>query len=75
MSSLKTTTNLSNSGMNKEFMWYMKCVRAFVKPKDMTRYSQSLYLVEKAIFGIFSSRILRMIAGVKINLGEHLGSR
>jgi hypothetical protein len=39
MSSMKTTTNLNNSGMNTEFMRYMKCAGAFVNAKDMTRYS------------------------------------
>jgi hypothetical protein len=38
MSSMNTTTNLSNSDMNTEFMRYMKCAGAFVSPKDMTRY-------------------------------------
>ena len=52
MSSMNTTTNLSNSGMKTEFMRYMKNAGALVKPKVMTRYSYSPYLVEKAIFGI-----------------------
>jgi hypothetical protein len=39
MSSMKTMTNLSNSGMKIEFMRYMKCDGAFVNPNDMTRYS------------------------------------
>ena len=41
MSSMNTTTNLSNSGMKTEFMRYMKNAGALVRPKDMTRYSYS----------------------------------
>jgi len=52
MSSMNTTTNLSNSGMKTEFMRYMKNAGALVRPKDMTRYSYNPYLVEKAVFGI-----------------------
>jgi hypothetical protein len=32
-------TNLSNSGMNIEFMSYIKCGGAFVNSNDITRYS------------------------------------
>jgi hypothetical protein len=39
MSSMKTTTNLSNSGMNTEFIRYMKCAGALVSPNDITKYS------------------------------------
>jgi hypothetical protein len=39
MSSIKTMMNLSNFGMDMEFMRYMKCVIAFVNPKDITGYS------------------------------------
>jgi hypothetical protein len=35
----ETTVNRSNSDMNTEFIRYMKCVGAFVKPKDRRRYS------------------------------------
>ena len=52
MSSMNTTTNLSNSGIKTEFMRYMKNVGALGRPKDMTRYSYSPYLVEKVVFGI-----------------------
>jgi negative regulator of sigma E activity len=45
-------------GMNTEFIRYMKCAGAFVNPKDMTRYSYSLYLVEKAVLCISSGQIL-----------------
>jgi len=54
---MKTTTNLSNSGMKTELMRYMKWVNAFVRPKDMTRYSYNPYLVEKAVLGTSSGQI------------------
>jgi hypothetical protein len=38
--------------MKTEFMRYMKKAGALVRPKDMTRYSYSPYLVEKAVLGI-----------------------
>ena len=37
MSSMNTTTNLSNSGIKTEFMRYMNNAGALVRPKDMTR--------------------------------------
>jgi hypothetical protein len=49
---MKTTMNLSNSGMNTEFIKYMNYVGALVSPNDITKYSYSPYLVEKAVFGI-----------------------
>jgi hypothetical protein len=52
MSSMKTKTNLSTSGMKTEFMIYMKCVGAFVNKNDITRYSYKPYLMEKAVLGI-----------------------
>jgi hypothetical protein len=58
MLSMKTTMNLSNSGMETEFMRYIKCAGAFVNPNDMTRYSYKPYLVEKAVLRIASARIL-----------------
>jgi hypothetical protein len=58
MSLTNTTMNLSSSGMNTEFIKYMKYAGAFVRPKDMTRYSYKPYLVEKAILGISSGLIL-----------------
>jgi hypothetical protein len=33
-------------------MRYMKNAGAFVRQKDMTRYSYNPYLVEKVVFGI-----------------------
>jgi hypothetical protein len=38
--------------MKTEFMRYMKKAGAFVRLKDMTRYSYNTYLVEKAVLGI-----------------------
>ena len=58
MSSMKTTTNLSNSGMKTEFIRYMKKAGALVRPKDITRYSYNPYLVEKVVFGISYGLIL-----------------
>jgi hypothetical protein len=52
ISSMNTTTNLSNSSIKTEFMRYMKNAGALVRPKDITRYSYSPYLVEKVVLGI-----------------------
>jgi hypothetical protein len=58
MSSMNTTTNLSNSSMKMEFIRYMKYAGALVCPNDITKYSYSPYLVEKVIFGTSSAVIL-----------------
>jgi hypothetical protein len=58
MSSMKTTTNLSNSDMNTEFIRYMKCAGALVSPNDITKYSYNPYLVEKVFLETSSGRIL-----------------
>jgi hypothetical protein len=58
MSSMNTMTNLSNSGMNTEFIRYMKCVGALVSPNDITKYSYNPYQVEKAVLGMSSEWIL-----------------
>ena len=55
---MNTTTNLSNSGIKTEFIRYIKNAGALVRPKDMTRYSYSPYLVEKSIFGVSYGLIL-----------------
>jgi hypothetical protein len=44
--------------MKTEFMRYMKYAGALVRPNDMTRYSYSPYLVEKAVFGTSLDLIL-----------------
>jgi hypothetical protein len=41
MSSMKTTTNLSNSSINTESIKYVKWAGAFVNLKDMTKYSNN----------------------------------
>jgi hypothetical protein len=51
---MKTTTNLSNSGINTEFIKYVKWAGAFVNPKDMTK---SLLLI-KAVRGRLPFRVL-----------------
>jgi hypothetical protein len=58
MSSMKTTINLSYSGMNTEFIRYMKCAGALVSPNNITKYSYNPYLVEKIVLGASSGRIL-----------------
>ena len=69
MSLMNTTTNLSNSSMKTEFMRYMKNAGALVRPKDMTRYLYSPYLVEKAVFWyILWPDFNLMIPRMKINL-------
>jgi hypothetical protein len=55
MSSMKTMIDLFNSGLNTKFMRYMKYINTLVNPKDMTRYSQRLYPVEKTVLGISST--------------------
>jgi hypothetical protein len=57
MSSMKTTTNLSNSGINTEFIKYMKWAGAFVNPKDITKYLNNPYHIVNAVLGISSGRI------------------
>jgi hypothetical protein len=58
MSSMKNTTNLSNSGMNTEFIRYMKYVGALVSPKNITKYSYNPYLVDNVVLGLSSRWIL-----------------
>jgi hypothetical protein len=58
MSSVKTTTNLSNSGMNTKFIRYMKSVGALVSPNDITKYVYNPYRVEKAVLGTSFEQIL-----------------
>jgi hypothetical protein len=64
MSSMNTTTNLSNSGMNIEFIRYIKCAGALVSPNDITKYSYNSYLVDLDL----------MITRMKIDLGKDLCS-
>jgi hypothetical protein len=55
---MNRTTNLSNSGMKTIFIRNIKYAGAFVKPKDMTRYSYNPYLVENVVLGISCGLIL-----------------
>jgi hypothetical protein len=57
MSSMKTTTNLSNSDMNIEFIRYMKYAGVLVILNDITKYSYNPYLVENPVLEISSERI------------------
>jgi hypothetical protein len=57
MSSMNTTTNLSNSSINTDFINYVKWAGAFVNPKDMTKYSNNPYHVVNTVLGISSGRI------------------
>jgi hypothetical protein len=52
----KNTTNLSNSGINIEFIKYVKWAGALVSPNDITKYLYNPYHVVKAVFGISSGR-------------------
>jgi hypothetical protein len=58
MLSTKTTMNLSNSGINMEFIRYIKCARVLVSPNDITKYSYDTYLVENAVLGMSFGWIL-----------------
>jgi hypothetical protein len=55
---IEAMINLSNSGMNTEFIRYMKYAGALVSPNDITKYSYNPYLVEKVVLGTSSGRIL-----------------
>jgi hypothetical protein len=50
MSSMKTTTNLSNSSINTLFIRFMKKVGALVSPKGITVNSYWPYRVTKVVF-------------------------
>jgi hypothetical protein len=54
---MKTTTNLSHSGINTEFIKYVKWAGEFVNPKDITNYSNNPYRVVNAVLGVSSGRI------------------
>jgi hypothetical protein len=58
MSSIKITTNLSNSNMNMEFIGYIKYAVALVSPNDITKYSYNPYLMENAVLEISYGQIL-----------------
>jgi hypothetical protein len=54
---MKTTTNLSSSGINTEFIKYVKWPGAFVNPKDITKYSNNPYRIVNAVLVISSGQI------------------
>jgi hypothetical protein len=58
MLSMKTMTNLSNSGMNTEFTRYMKYAGALVSPNYITKYSYNSYLMDKTVLGTSIRRVL-----------------
>jgi hypothetical protein len=58
MSSMNTTINLSNSGINTKFIKNIKCVGALMSPNDITKYSYNPYLVENVVLGMSSEHIL-----------------
>jgi hypothetical protein len=55
---MNATINLSNSGINNEFIKYMKCAGALVSTNNITKYSDNPYMLEKAAFRMSSGRIL-----------------
>jgi hypothetical protein len=61
MSLMNTTTNLSNSDMNTEFIRYMKYAGALVSKNDITKYSYNPYLVKKVVLGTSSGANLDLI--------------
>jgi hypothetical protein len=58
MMSVNTMTNLSNFGINTEFIKYMKCAGPLVSLNGIIKYSYNLYLVENAVLETSSRRIL-----------------
>jgi hypothetical protein len=72
ISSMNTTTNLSNSGMNTEFIRYVKWAGAFVNPKDITRYS--IPCSECGLGYIFGSDTDLMVTRPEVNLGKYPSS-
>jgi hypothetical protein len=58
--------------MNTEFIRYMKYAGALVSPNDITRYSESPYLVEKShLRNVTCQDLDFMIARAKIYLRKH----
>jgi hypothetical protein len=75
MSSMKTTTNFSYSGMNIEFIKYVKWAGAFVNPKDITKYSKKPIPSGECGLGyILGLNSDMMIARSEINFRKHPGS-
>jgi hypothetical protein len=68
---MKTTINMSNSGMNTEFIRYMKCVGALVNPNDITKYSYNPKPDrEVSLRDIFQTDLDLMITQTEIDPGK-----
>jgi hypothetical protein len=74
ISSMKTTTNLSNSGLNTEFIRYVKWAGAFVNLKGITRYSNNPCRGECGLGYIFGSDTDLMVTRPEVNLGKYRSS-
>jgi hypothetical protein len=74
MSSMKTTTNLSNSGMNMEFIRYMKCAGALVNPNDNPILIQPIPGGEGSVRNVFRVDADLVITQTKIDLGKDIST-
>ena len=74
MSSMNTTTNLSSSGMKTEFIMYIKYAGALVRPKDNQILIESISGRESCFWNITGLDLYLMVARMKIDLRENLGS-
>jgi hypothetical protein len=74
MSSMKTTINLSNSGMNMEFIRYMKCAGALVNPNDNPILIQPIPGGEGSVRNVFRVDADLVITQTKIDLGKDLST-
>jgi hypothetical protein len=72
---MKTTTNLSNSGMNTEFIRYMKCAGALVSPNDIKKMLiHPIPGGEGGLRNVFRADLDLMITQMKIDLGKDLST-
>jgi hypothetical protein len=74
MSSINTTMKLSNSGMNTEFIKYIKYAGALVSPKEITKYIQPVPSEECYFRNVFWMDLDLMITRMKIDLREDLST-
>jgi hypothetical protein len=74
MSSMKTMTNLSNSGMNMVHEVHEVCRRICQPKRHNEVLVETVSHRESSLVDIFSMNFNLMIARAEINLGEHLGS-
>jgi hypothetical protein len=72
MSSIKTMTNLSSSGMNTEFIRYMKCARALVSSNDNKILIQPIPGGESSLRDVFQIDLDLMVTQTKIDLWKDL---